>query len=51
VYLPGAVAEHAADPETYGVLHSLRGYRTDNRGLASGGVPYGYRCERIRYDA
>lgn len=42
IYLPGAIAEFASDPAIYEVLHSLKGLRTDNRGLASGG-------ERVRY--
>lgn len=36
VYLPGGVAEHARNPDIYGVLHSLKGSITKNRGLASG---------------
>lgn len=36
VYLPGALAEQAADPVTYDVLHSLRRFVTKNRGAASG---------------
>lgn len=40
VYLPGAVAELAADPGVYEVLHSLRSQRTDNRGLAGGSPRY-----------
>lgn len=35
VYLPGAMRDVVTD-EQYAVLHSLRGERTDNRGLASG---------------
>lgn len=38
VYLPGAVAQHTADPEVYEVLHGMRNIRTDNRGSA-GGTP------------
>lgn len=36
VYLPGAVAEHAANPATYETLHELRTLLTKNRGAASG---------------
>lgn len=36
VYLPGAVAEHAANPDIYEVLHALRVNISVNRGLASG---------------
>lgn len=36
VYLPGVLAEHAANPDVYAVLHSLRTLTTSNRGMASG---------------
>lgn len=36
VYLPGALADQAADPAVYAVLHFMHSYGTDNRGLASG---------------
>ncbi len=35
VYLPGVMAELFTE-KVYGILHSLRTFRTDNRGLASG---------------
>lgn len=35
VYLPGVLAD-LMTPEVYKILHSLRTFRTDNRGLASG---------------
>lgn len=38
VYVPGAVAGHAADPAVYEVLHSLRVIGSDNRGAASGSL-------------
>ena len=36
IFLPGAIAEHAADEEIYQILHSFRGKLTKNRGIASG---------------
>lgn len=36
IYLPGAIAGHAGDEDTYEVLHSLRTLITKNRGAASG---------------
>ena len=36
VYLPGALAEWAANDTIYGILHELRTSTTNNRGLASG---------------
>lgn len=38
VYLPGAIAEHAADPEVHSILSSLRlqAAPSKNRGMASG---------------
>ena len=41
VYLPGVLKSFSQDEAVYGVLHSLRSMRTDNRGLASG-------SERVR---
>lgn len=38
VYLPGVLKDVAQDPEIYGVLHSLRNIKSNNRGLSSGTV-------------
>lgn len=42
VLLPGAIAEHATNPETYEILHGLRTMQTANRGAASGTKRFGY---------
>lgn len=36
VYLPGALLHEANDPNIYATFHSLKGVRTENRGMASG---------------
>jgi hypothetical protein len=45
VYLPGVLRDVIA-PVIYEVLHSLRGYQTDNRGNASGSLRFRYGDEK-----